>query len=75
MGIEQFLLQRAENKGIEKGIEKGIKKSIELDKIVMIEKFLLKSELSIDRIADFVEVSTDYVLNIKKRLEIENKLL
>ena len=40
----------------------------------MIEKFLLKSELSIERIADFVEVTTEYVLNVKKRLEIENRI-
>ena len=60
--------------GIEQGIEQGIELGIEREKISKIEKFLLGSKLSIKRIADFQEVSIDFVIKIQERLKKEGKL-
>jgi hypothetical protein len=60
--------------GVEQGIEQGIEIGVEREKIATIEKFLLGSILSIKRIADFQEVSIDYVLKIQERLRKEGKL-
>ena len=60
--------------GIEQGIEQGIELGIERERISKIEKFLLGSKLSIKRIADFQEVSIDFVIKIQERLKKEGKL-
>lgn len=51
---------RAEKRGMERGIEKGI------------EKLLKNGILSDIQIADTFEVSIDYIMKIKKRLNINN---
>jgi hypothetical protein len=52
--------------GRETGVEQGIEIGVEREKIATIEKFLLGSILSIKRIADFQEVSIDFVLKIQE---------
>ena len=51
----------------------GREQGVEIEKISTIEKFLLESELPIKRIADFVGLSVEYVLNIQERLKKEGK--
>ena len=69
MGIEEFLLDRAEKKGIEKGIEEGIEKGMtqkELEKNIAFTRNLLTStDFSSLKIAQLVGVSEDFVLKIK----------
>ena len=62
------------DQGVEIGIEQGIELGIERERISKIEKFLLGSKLSIKRIADFQEVSIDFVIKIQERLKKEGKL-
>ena len=63
MGIEQFLLQKAENKGIEKGIEK--------EKIHIIRKLRLDKKMSIEEIANIVELKPERVRLILDNVGIE----
>ncbi len=57
--------------GFEVGYQKGIEK---VSKIPLIERVLLKTDWSTERIAILFEVSTDCVLDIRKRLENTNKI-
>ena len=56
------------------GLEQGLEQGIELERISMIEKLLLKSDLSIERIADIAGVTIEYVNDIRKKLETEKKI-
>ena len=67
---QDLFFQKGEERGVEKGIEKGIEK----DKMLMVEKFLLRKLLSIAEIADFVEVSESFVKSIRERLIKEGRL-
>lgn len=60
MGTEEFLLYRAEKKGVEKG-EAKVKRAI--------QKLLLQQTLTVEQIAETFEVSVDFVLDIKRDLE------
>lgn len=61
MGTEEFLLDRAKKEGIKEGLEKGEAKS----KQKMIQKLLLENR-TVEYIAEFAEVSVDFVLAIKR---------
>jgi len=76
MGIEEFLLDRAEKEGIEKGIQKGIQKGIEkgmsqkeLEKNLAFTRNLLSStDFSTSKVAQLVGVNEDFVLKVKSEL-------
>ena len=63
MGIEEFLLYRAEKQGEMKGIEKGIEKS----KQDFIKNLLLKTDFTSEKIADLVGLPVTAVERIKKK--------
>ena len=69
MGIEEFLLDSAEKKGIEKGIEKGMTQK-ELEKNIAFTRNLLTStDFSTLKISQLVGVNEDFVLKVKKELD------
>ena len=62
MGMEEFLLEQAENKGIEKGMNL---KDLEFTKTL-----LTSTDFSTARIANMIGVSEEFVLNVKKDLKL-----
>jgi predicted transposase/invertase (TIGR01784 family) len=70
MGIEEFMIDRAEKEGIEKGIRKGERKKAR--KVVTF--LLLNTDLDITKIAEAAEVPESFVDNIKKRVELKGSL-
>ena len=66
-GIQQGI-ERGIEQGIEKGIEQGIEKGIEQDKLIIVTNLILKTDFSVEKIADLAEVSVDFVLKVKKTL-------
>ena len=64
MGIIEFAIQDAAEQALEKGIEKGRQ---EKNKSV-VKNLLQKGKLTLDEIADTVEVSQDFVRSIKMQL-------
>jgi hypothetical protein len=60
--------------GRETGVEQGIEQGIDIKSMTTVEKCLLSRELSVERIADLVDVSIGYVLKIQERLKKEGKL-
>jgi predicted transposase YdaD len=71
MGIEQFLLQRAEDQGVKKGIEKGIEKGVDINKQEVIRNARVKEKLSIETIANIVALSPQRVRQILDKMGIE----
>jgi hypothetical protein len=67
MGIEQFLLQRAEDQGVKKGIEKGV----DINKQEVIRNARVKEKLSIETIANIVALSPQRVRQILDTMGIE----
>jgi DNA-directed RNA polymerase sigma subunit (sigma70/sigma32) len=67
MGIEQFLLQRAEDQGVKKGIEKGV----DINKQEVIRNARVKEKLSIETIANIVALSPQRVRQILDKMGIE----
>ena len=66
MGIEQFLLQRAENQGIAKGEKRG-----KLDEKKDVIRNARKKGLSIEIIADIVQLPPEKVRQILDKMRIE----
>lgn len=64
-GLEQGIEQGIEQ-GVEQGFEQGIEKGIE--KTVL--NFLIKSDLSVEQIADYAGVSVTYVIAIKQKYNL-----
>jgi len=66
-------LAKGEAKGLEKGLakgeEKGLAKGEEKGLRISIEKILRKKRLSIEAIADTMDVSVDFVLEIQKNMQ------
>jgi flagellar biosynthesis/type III secretory pathway protein FliH len=56
---EDFLYKQGLEEGVEKGVEQGVEK--------VVVNFLMKSNLSIEQIADFAGVSLTYVIAIKQK--------
>lgn len=70
MGMKEFLLNQAKNEGLEKGIEKGMTQK-ELEKNLAFTKSLLHStDFNTAKIAELVGLSEDFVLKVKKDLEL-----
>lgn len=65
MGIEEFLINRANEEGIEKGIEKGI----ELKDRSFVKTLLQETDFSLKKISQLVGVSLTFVEQVKKELE------
>ena len=76
MGIEEFLFERAKRTGREEGLKEGI----EIGKILkelernsgFVKNLLTDTDLIISKIASLAGVSEDFVLAIKKELELPN---
>jgi hypothetical protein len=60
MGIKEAIMQECRYQGIEEGKEEA--------KSTFVTNLLLKSNFSIGEIAEFVEVSVDFVIGIKNNL-------
>ena len=63
MGIREQILQITKEEGVKIGAEKA--------KISLVKNLLLKTNHSLQEIADLAEVSIDFVLEVKKQLESE----
>ncbi|WP_184548464.1 hypothetical protein [Mucilaginibacter sp. FT3.2] len=76
MGIEEFLLDRAEKQGIEKGIERGIEKGIEKGReegreeelIKVVTNLIVQLGLANEQIAAIAEVPVSFVKTIRDGL-------
>lgn len=64
---EDFLYKQGLEEGVEKGVEQGIEQGIEQGVEKTVVNFLMKSNLSIEQIADFAGVSLTYVIAIKQK--------
>jgi hypothetical protein len=71
MGIEQFLLQRAEDQGVKKGIEKGIEKGADLKTRNVIRNARVDENISIETIARIVGLTPKRVRQILDEMGIE----
>ena len=69
MGIEQFLLQRAENKGIKKGIEKGIEIASYEKDLSFTTKLLIDTDFTSEKIAGLAGVTVAFVEEVKASLQ------
>jgi predicted transposase/invertase (TIGR01784 family) len=68
-GIEQGLEQGIEQ-GIEQGVELGLEQGIEKGVEKTVLNFLIKSDLSIEQIADYAGVTLTYVIAIKQKYNL-----
>jgi predicted transposase/invertase (TIGR01784 family) len=64
---EDVLYKQGLEEGVEKGVEQGIEQGIEQGVEKVVVNFLMKSNLSIEQIADFAGVSLTYVIAIKQK--------
>jgi hypothetical protein len=62
MGIEEFLLNQAKNEGLEQGMS--------LKDLTFTQSLLTSTDFSISRIAQLAGVSEDFVLKVKKDLQL-----
>ena len=67
MGIEEFLLDEAERKGIEKGIEKGMTQKEREKNLAFTRNLLSSTDLSTSKIAQLVDVSEEFVSQVKSK--------
>ena len=74
MGIEEFMIDRAEKEGIEKGFKKGIKKGQMQNAGKFVTYLLTNTDFDIPQIAKTAEVSEKFVDSIKKRVELDGSL-
>lgn len=65
MGIEEFLLYRAEQQGIEESIGQGI----EQQKYESVKNMLLRTTFPPEQIADILDVSVECVLQVKQEMQ------
>nr|WP_293843120.1 hypothetical protein [uncultured Arsenicibacter sp.] len=65
MGLEEFLLYRAEKLGMRQGLAQGIEQQNKL----LIQNLLTQTDFTVEKIASLVGVSTDVVVKIKTTLE------
>jgi len=76
MGIEEFMLDRAKNEGIQEGIQKGIQKGEakgvskghDEKSQEFAKSLLLNTDFTMTKIASLVNVSTAFVRKVKKSL-------
>ena len=62
MGIEEYILARAENKGIKKGLTKGRQEGVNL----MIIALLKETDFTNERIAIMAGVSVEHVQKLRE---------
>jgi predicted transposase YdaD len=71
MGIEAFILDRAERigekRGIEKGIKKGIKEGIENQKYIFVKTLLTETAFDDTKIATLASVTVDFVEKMRQQ--------
>lgn len=72
MGIEELILHRAEQKGIERGIEKGIEKGIEQGiekgKAEVVQNLITKMGLTDAQAADIAGVDVSFVTEVRREM-------
>lgn len=71
MGVEEILLQQAEDRGLKKGIEKGVKKGVRkgrFEQLYMVAKKLILTGESDEYICDLLDVEEQFVKKIRKEL-------
>ncbi|MFI5138454.1 MAG: hypothetical protein ACHQIM_11570 [Sphingobacteriales bacterium] len=65
MGIEEFLLDRAEKEGFKKGLEIAMtQREFEMD-VAFTRSLLSSTDFNISKIAQLVGVNEDFVLKVK----------
>jgi predicted transposase/invertase (TIGR01784 family) len=69
IGKLEFAEKKGIEKGIQEGIQKGIQEGIQKEKIDGIKKALIRNKLSIEEIAEDFEVSEDFVIEIKNKIQ------
>ena len=69
MGIEEFLLDRAEKQGIKKGIEKGIEKGREEEQVKVVTNLIVQLGLPDEQIAGIAEVPVSFVKAVRAGLK------
>ncbi len=65
MGIEEAILADVKEQGIEEGVEKGMEQGSLKTKIESIQRALQKDKYSLEEIAEFLDVSLDFVQKVK----------
>lgn len=65
MGIEEFLLDRAERQGLEKGLEKGCQDTT----YKFVKNLLLSTDFPVEKIAGLAEVSETFVKELQHTLQ------
>lgn len=68
MGIKELVLQLAREEGLEQGREQGLEQGWKKAKASIVANLLQKSNHSLQEIAEFAEVSIDFVLEVKNKL-------
>lgn len=66
MGIEEFVLTRAERIGEKRGIEKGIEKGIEVQKLSFVQALINHTDFDDSKIASLTGVDVSIVQQIRK---------
>lgn len=69
MGIEEFVLARAERNGEKKGIKKGMLQKEREKNLDFVKNLLQKTEFSNEQIADLAGVQTAFVEQVRKELK------
>ena len=73
MGIEEMVIDRAKKiglkMGMEKGIEKGVEKGMQKASTVVVKNLLLANRFTIAEIANFANVTEQFVEKIKTSLQ------
>jgi hypothetical protein len=68
MGVIEFAIQDAAEQALATGIKQGMEQERLLKNTTVVKKLLQKGKLTLDEIADTVEVSLDFVRSIKVQL-------
>ena len=70
MGIEEFVLARAERIGEKKGIEKGIEKGSQARNVSFVQALLKETDFDDEKIAGLVSVTPEFVQQVRQRKRI-----
>lgn len=68
MALLSELFNIKEDIRYQQGVAQGINEGIEQEKMVLVKNLLLKTDFSIEKIADIAEVSISFVMEIRKSL-------
>jgi flagellar biosynthesis/type III secretory pathway protein FliH len=76
MGLEQFLLERANKEGIEQGVKQGVMQGVmqgmkqgrEAEKKSLVVNMINKTLLSDQQIAEVAETTVDFVAQLRQQL-------